>query len=547
MIINKCCDVHVVIREKYGWKAYQSDKVKLWFCGYLDNISIDDMLTRIVHIVSNNLDNNIVLDWVNNIHGHFSFVIEYNSLVISSVDKICSIPLFFSQINNSVTISNHAPYLKNKCGLDCSNLDKQAELEIAMSGYTIGSKTLYAGIDRLESGECLIHYKDLLYRERYYSYSPWKTVAKSKEQLQNDFSDVCLTIFKRIKNSIGDRQIAIPLSAGNDSRLIASGLKEVGVKNVICFSYGRKGNFETPISKSIANKLGYKCIYIEDRIKHKRHFFQSKIYREYVDAFKSFSYTPNVQEVYEVFLLQKTNLVDDEAIIINGSCGDFISGGHIRPTSDVKNALNTVDEISWSKFLDKHYSLWEDLRSPDNDARIIAELNKVLMSRITKSVNYDKYHYAMMESIEYIGRQSKIVIGQQRTYEYFGYEWRMPLWSDEMLSFWESVPYEYKIDQRLYLETLRKNNWGDVWLDIKVNDKIIYPIALRWLRILLKILYIPVGKTKWHRFEKNVLEYFIHPSCALTVTSYLNILFDRRGHRGASSWLSRQMIQSKKE
>ena len=44
-------------------------------------------------------------------------------------------------------------------------------------------------------------------------------------------------------------------------------------------------------------------------------------------------------------------------------------------------------------------------------------------------------------------------------------------------------------------------------------------------------------------FEKNVLEYFMHPSYALTVTSYFSVLFDRRGHRGAYSWISYQMIE----
>ena len=152
-----------------------------------------------------------------------------------------------------------------------------------------------------------------------------------------------------------------------------------------------------------------------------------------------------------------------------------------------------------------------------------------------------------MEHAEFVGRQSKYIMGQQRTYEYFGYEWRMPLWSDEMLNFWESVPYKYKIDQYLYLETLYKNNWGGVWLDIKVNNKIIYPVSLRWLRTLLKILFIPLGRSRWHRFEKNVLEYFLHTTYAITVAPYLSVLFDRRGYRGANSWLAHQMIQSIKE
>jgi len=94
---------------------------------------------------------------------------------------------------------------------------------------------------------------------------------------------------------------------------------------------------------------------------------------------------------------------------------------------------------------------------------------------------------------------------------------------------------------------LRKNNWGNVWIDIEVNNKTIYPVTLRWLRALLKALFIPFGRSNWHRFEKNVLEYFLHSSYPLTVVSYLSILFDRRGHRGTNSWLSHQMIQSIKK
>ena len=544
MLVNECSEAHIVVREEYGWKIYQSNNIKLWFCGYLDDISIEDLSTKIVHIVDNNLDNSIVLDWVNSLHGHFALVIEYKSFVIALVDKICSIPLFFSKKNSGILISNYAPSLKKECRPDDSLLDKQAELEISMSGYAIGGKTLCRGIERLESGECLICYSGLLYREYYYTYSPWKTITKSESQLQSEFSSVCLTIFKKIKDSVGSRQIVVPLSAGNDSRLIVSGLKKVGVKNVVCFSYGRKGNFEAPISKVIADKLGYKWIYIPDILNDKQHFFQSKVYREYVDAFESFSSIPNIQEIYEISLLKKTNLIDDNAVIINGNSGDFISGGHIRSTSDIKLSPKTIDEINWNKFLDKHYSLWGDLRETVNDECIISELKSVLSSRIRELVDFKKYHYAMMECSECIGRQSKMVTSQQRTYEYFGYEWRLPLWSDEMLNFWESVSYEYKVDQCLYIKTLRENNWGDVWLGIEVNNKIIHPIYLRWLRILLKVLFIPIGKSRWRRFEKNVFEYFLHPSYALAPTPYFRILFNSRGYRNIASWLSYKMLES---
>jgi asparagine synthase (glutamine-hydrolysing) len=545
LAINNFNDTNVIIREEYGWRLYQNNNIKLWFCGYLYTTNIQDFFTKIVYIFNKNSKKNLLLDWICGLDGNFSFVIKSDSLVVASVDRIGSIPLFIAMNDSDILISNYAPSLKSQCNLDITDIDKQAELEISMSGYTIGNKTLYNRISRLDSGEYLILNQNSYSREYYHTYSPWNTIEKGENQFQDEFLDICLKEFNKLKNSIGNRQIVVPLSAGNDSRFIASGLKKVGVKNVVCFSYGRKGNFETPVSKTIADKLGYKWIYIQDCLKDKRAFFRSENYRKFVSAFESFSCTPNVQEVYEVFMLKKTNLINDNAIFINGSCGDFISGGHIRSTSDTAFTPKNISEIDWSKFLDKHYSLWGDLRGSDNDARIISELKKTLLLRIKEIKDLEKYHYAVMESTEFAGRQSKMVMGQQRIYEYFGYEWRAPLWSNEIIDFWERVPYKYKVDQYLYLETLHKNNWGHVWQDIKVNDKVICPYVLRWARILLKILFIPIGKKKWHRFEKNVLEYFMHPTYSLTVAPYYQVLFDKRGHRGTYSWLSHQMIQSK--
>ena len=52
-----------------------------------------------------------------------------------------------------------------------------------------------------------------------------------------------------------NRQIAVPLSAGRDSRLVVSGLKHLGAENVTCYSYGPRGNFEGEIAKRICESL----------------------------------------------------------------------------------------------------------------------------------------------------------------------------------------------------------------------------------------------------------------------------------------------------
>ena len=61
-----------------------------------------------------------------------------------------------------------------------------------------------------------------------------------KTEFKKKLTQELLKLMKRIGESCKDRQILIPLSGGYDSRLIASGLKKIGVNNVVCFSYGQK-------------------------------------------------------------------------------------------------------------------------------------------------------------------------------------------------------------------------------------------------------------------------------------------------------------------
>ena len=45
-------------------------------------------------------------------------------------------------------------------------------------------------------------------------------------------------------------------------------------------------------------------------------------------------------------------------------------------------------------------------------------------------------------------------------------------------------------------------------------------------------------------FEKKFFEYWLHPTYALTATSYLSVLLDRRKYRSANSWVSYKMLKS---
>jgi len=44
--------------------------------------------------------------------------------------------------------------------------------------------------------------------------------------------------------------------------MIARMLKRVGCKDVLCFSYGRPGIWEAPVSRHIAESLGYPWVFV---------------------------------------------------------------------------------------------------------------------------------------------------------------------------------------------------------------------------------------------------------------------------------------------
>ena len=98
-----------------------------------------------------------------------------------------------------------------------------------------------------------------------------------------------------------------------------------------------------------------------------------------------------------------------------------------------------------------------------------------------------------------------IVIKKQKIYEFYGYEWKMPFWDDQFLFFWQKVPLEYKLDQKLYIDMLKQQNFGDVWNDdLLLQKKIISPKWIIPLRFICKIpfgFFGSKGKKAWKQFD----------------------------------------------
>jgi asparagine synthase (glutamine-hydrolysing) len=457
------------------------------------------------------------------------------------VDWVRSIPLAACRIGKTWTIDAQPERLRRAAGLGIGDHDPDAALAIAMAGYTIDHAALYRGIELLAPGELFwIGADGEGGRHRYYTYRPWQVREASPAALEKELAETTLAAMERTLASLEGRPLVVPLSAGRDSRLIASAARHLGYKNVTCFTYGRAGNFEADASKAIAEKLGYPWHFVPATLSRQRAFFMSEDYRRYLEFADSGASTPFVQDMAPLLQLKRSDVITDDAVIINGNTGDFISGNHIVPAlqqppvglSEAQRLQRLMDAL-----IAKHFSLWQSLLTPQNRARITALLQR-LLQRAGATLGEPATDHGLFEYAEFQDRQCKYVITGQRIYEFLGHEWRLPLWDNAYLRFWERVPLEEKINQRLYARMLLNANWGGVWRDVPVNRKTVRPLWLVPLRLAAKAAHAPLGRARWHAFERQYLQYVMDNTCNSACVSYTRFSRDRRGARHHIAWLT---------
>ena len=138
-----------------------------------------------------------------------------------------------------------------------------------------------------------------------------------------------------------------------------------------------------------------------------------------------------------------TGTIDNDALVVNGNTGDFISGGHIPASIRNINALTGDAYATFiDEFLKKHLSLWVNRFSYEQYNR----MGNILRSDLEadRLLDNNMPAYAIWEWLEFLNRQSKYVISGQRIYDFLNLDWELPLWQDAYLDFWAKVPLSLK-------------------------------------------------------------------------------------------------------
>ena len=518
-----------------GWRAVERDGARLWFAGYLFGSSAE----RALAALPAKLDLDALARWAAGLDGHFALLAMRPGWAVAAVDRVRSIPLFLARVGDGWRLGAHADALRRRAGLGSAEIDPEAALQVAMAGYTIDRATLYRGLVQLGPGElALCHAGRVPERRRYYTYRPWRVRLETQERLARDLAESIRRVFDKTAASLAGRAVAVPLSAGLDSRLVLCGLKQAGCRDLRAFSYGLAGNFEAETARRVAEALGVPWRFMPLSARSQRAHFASADFRAYLDYADSCAATPFPQDLPVLRALLADGFLPADTVVVNGNSGDYISGNHL-PANLHDPACELDEERRRARIIDalidKHFALWTALMSDTSRVRIGAALAESLAAAGAEIGDADTDH-GLYEYAEFQDRQCKYVIAGQRVYEHAGLDWRLPLWDRDVLDFWEGVPIAFKAGQRLYRETLSALDWGGVWRGVPVNRRTVRPAWLAPIRLAAKAAHAPLGRARWREAERRWFAWWMDNLGNYGLVPYRRVVADRRGHRNAISW-----------
>lgn len=417
-----------------------------------------------------------VIPFLATLNGFFALAGRRGERFFAAVDRVRSRPIFFTEHEGVLRISDDPYGLARLWGSADSKTKPEISTEFLMSGFVTGHDTLHPRVHQLSAGE-------LLWAERhqdgyafdiqpYFQYlsttgidvaNDWRPhfqrsstrdpegVGLESATWSEQLDEVASHAVGRLVQVARGRSIVVPLSGGRDSRLLAMKLKQLAYGDVYCYSYGSFEGFEARVSRTVAERLGYPWFFAR---------YDPNVWRRCRTDESFWSFRRRAHSLSQIECIQDwpavRTLVDrvpPDSLFVPGHTLDFLSGSHI-PGGWEQDGLGGWRSVE-AAIVRRYFSLWPRQTLADVFGASSADaLWADLILRVRSSVaRFEAPGVAAMvqglEHFSWIERQAKFIVNSVRVYESHGFDWWLPWWDNELLRFWRSVPLSLRFGNRL--------------------------------------------------------------------------------------------------
>ena len=421
------------------WKHKRMFEVDFYVKGWAEYEKIIYDAGRLLDVVADTfytVDMRLLKAFTLHLNGNFTILIHSKDATYLCSDKMRCFPVMYFQYDNVSYVTDDMDAFRQKYPAIKLRISDHLLEQYLCSNFVFGPYTIFENVFCVQSGEIVERVNGEFVRHQYFQRAP-----KMDNDSLRDFS-VEASIFDAIFIHATERMInsapdvhnwIIPLSGGHDSRMIANYFYKLGVKNVICYTYGIKGS-ET-ISEKVAEALGYAWYFIE----YTAEIAHEALQKREMDSYRKYAFNggsvPHLQDYIAVYVLKKKGIVQSGDIFVPGHALEVLTGSHL-----LYNVERCDSALSSLFFIKHHFNGFGYARRSNH-------LLKHVLSIIEK---YKIKANQISEYFDWQERQSKFIVNSVRVYEFFGFDWRIPQWDNEVINYWENIGFNYRYGRKLY-------------------------------------------------------------------------------------------------
>jgi len=378
------------------------------------------------------------------LNGNFAVVIRHNKKLYAGVDRARSIPLFYGFKGEQCLVADNAQDIA--CELSADRICAESLAQFKVTGYTLGEQTLYEGVLGMEPGQYLIYDGFTLKKHYYYRYFQSSRRISDVQDLHQELESVSQSVFLRLIHSVGQRQLVVSLSGGYDSRYVVTMLAKLGCKNVLCYTYGTDSSYEVKTSEEVAKRLGYKWAYYEYNESTWCELFTDAETKHMLAIAHNGTSLPWIQDFAAVRHFTRIGVIEKDAIICTGFGGDALGGSYLPMEDRPPNGTHDFSELA--RYIAKKTALLSG--DEKTNALYYDSVRRRLVAKSSRTddsiITYESFliEYALL----------RFIFNATRNYEFLGLEWRLPLWDNQLVDFWLTLPTHLRAGKLMYEEFL---------------------------------------------------------------------------------------------